>query len=126
MDERNEELLCEVIENRLMTTLDSDAGGEEAKKTFDEAMQAIDRSIELTKLENSVNEQLRKEIDSRKESKKDRIIKIVEIGCAAVVGPMIGFALNKSYAKMICGFEKDYTFTTTPGRTLSQLFRFKK
>ena len=43
-----------------------------------------------------------------------------------ILGPFIESACKRGYARMLCEFEKDYTFTTTAGRQLSGLFRFKK
>ena len=57
-------------------------------------------------------------------TKKDRILKAAEIG-AMIAIPLITAGCNKKFAKMLCNFEKDYTFTTTAGRTLGGLFKLK-
>jgi hypothetical protein len=61
----------------------------------------------------------------RKEGIRDSVIKTVEIVGIVLVTPMIGYATKKAFAQMLCLFEKDYTFTTIPGRSLSGLFKFK-
>ena len=73
---------------------------------------AIDKDIELAK------------IKSQKDSNRtEKAIKLIEIGATLVVAPLIGLKCNTLFAKTICEFEKDYTFTTTAGKTLSKLFK---
>lgn len=105
MKKENKALLDEVIKDRLEKSLDEDA--ENREEAFREAMDAIDRQNELDK------------------NNKDRIVKIVEIGAAIVAVPLIEAGTKKAFAKLICEFEKDYTFTTSAGKTLANLFRFK-
>lgn len=105
MKKENKALLDEVIKDRLEKSLDEDA--ENREEAFREAMDAIDRQNELDK------------------NNKDRIVKIVEIGAAIVAVPLIDAGCKKAFAKLICEFEKDYTFTTSAGKTLANLFRFK-
>lgn len=105
MNKENKALLDEVIKDRLEKSLDEDA--ENREDAFREAMDAIDRQNELDK------------------NNKDRIVKIVEIGAAIIAVPLIDAGCKKAFAKLICEFEKDYTFTTSAGKTLANLFRFK-
>lgn len=105
MKKENKALLEEVIKDRLDKSLDENA--ENREEAFNEAMEAIDRQNELDK------------------NNKDRIVKVVEIGAAIVAVPLIEAGCKKAFAKMICEFEKDYTFTTSAGKTLANLFRFK-
>ena len=102
MNKENMELLEKVIKDRLEKSLEDN---EDKNTNFDEAMQAIDRQLEL---------------DSKS---KERIIKVVEIGAAVLVTPMIEAKYRKLFTEMVCSFEKDYTFTTTAGKTLSKLFK---
>ena len=55
----------------------------------------------------------------------DSLLKVLEIGVALVAVPMIDNKFKTRFAEMICNFEKDYNFTTTAGRSLSSLFKFK-
>ena len=107
MKKENKALLEEVINDRLKRALE-EGNGEQAEVIFQEAMEAIDRQATLDK------------------DKKDNLVKYVEIGAAILLAPIIEAGCKKAFAKIICEFEKDYTFTTSAGRALSNLFRFKK
>lgn len=105
MKKENKKLLEDVIKDRLTKSLgDSD----EASEAFKEAMEAIDRQNTLDK-------------DS-----KDRMVKFVEIGTAVVLAPLIETGCKKAFAHMICEFEKNDSFATMAGKSLSGLFKFKK
>lgn len=106
MKKDNKKLLEEVINDRLTKSLGENP--EEATAAFEEAMQAIDRQNELDK------------------DKKDRMVKVVEIGMAVVAAPLIEAACKKGFARMICEFEEDHIFTTMAGKSLSALFKFRK
>ena len=106
MKKENKKLLEEVINNRLTKSLEDNP--DEAKAAFEEAMQAIDRQNEMDK------------------DKRDKVIKVLEIGTAVVAAPLIEAACKKGFARMICEFEKDYNFTTMAGKSLSALFKFRK
>lgn len=136
MTERNNELLDQVIENRLEQVLYPDASSEEDKHAFKEAMEALNKKIELEKIETSHRDQITKlemekernhrdEIVKIEEAKRDRIVQIGLFVGGAVLSPLIERWIKTGYAKMLCEFEKDYTFTTSAGRALSSLFRFK-
>ena len=137
MDEQNKELLDKVIKDRLEHALGNTTETEEDKQAFKEAMDALSKRIELEKIETSHREQNKKmEIEKNKdlrnekikisEANKDRIIQIGTFTAGLFLGPIIESLVKKGYAKMLCEFEKDYTFTTSAGRALSGLFRFKK
>lgn len=104
MKKNNKALLEQVIEQRLTEVLENPNTDTEA---FEEAMKAIDKQIELDKV------------------KKEKLMKCVEIGAVVIAAPLLEAGCRKAFAKMICSFEKDYTFTTTAGRSLSSLFKFK-
>lgn len=91
--------------------------------------------FEEKKLEFSNGEQVaRRELDERKqtkdeehrskESKRAFVIGVVTI-VGTIIAPVGGYFAKKKFAKMICTFEKDYTFTTSAGRSLGSFFRFK-
>ena len=124
MDEKNRELLGKVIENRLERALFTDS--EEDDRAFKEAMDAVGKQIEIDKMKAEEEKNLREEETKKKEARIDRIVQIAIFGSGLILGPIIEIACKKGYAKMLCEFEKDYTFTTTAGRGLSNLFRFKK
>lgn len=126
MESKTVKLLSDVVESRLKTALASDAGSEKGDTAFGQAMSAMDRLIELSKLEASYDEQTKKQELARKEAKLDKVIKIGEIVAVALVVPGIQYFCNMRYAKTLCNFEKDYTFTTQAGKATSKLFRFGK
>lgn len=136
MNAKNRELLEEVIKERLEGALNSSEKTEESKTAFKEAMVAIDRQIELSKMDDSYREQVEKrELEEKKqiredefkekESKWNKIIRGAEIGVPLIA---LGIELVSKFRfmKNVCNFEKDYSFTTTPGRSLSSYFRWKK
>ena len=106
MKKENKKLLEEVIKDRLTKSLGSDP--DEASEALKEAMEAIDRQTVLDK------------------DDKDRIVKFVEIGTAVVLAPMIELGCKKVFAHMICEFERNDSFTTMAGKSLSGLFKFRK
>jgi hypothetical protein len=120
MNEDNKKLLEEVINDRLKKSLGENP--DEAAAAFEEAMKAIDRQNELDKTKNDLDG-IKNERDSKN---RDRLVKVVEIGAVVVAAPLIEAACKKGFAYMICEFEKDYSFTTMAGKSLSSLFKFKK
>lgn len=106
MNKDNKKLLEEVIKDRLTKAKSDDA--DEAKAAFDDAMQAIDRQNAIDK------------------DKKDRIVKLVEVGAVVVAAPLIEATCKKAFAQVICEFEKDNIFTSMAGKSLSGLFKFRK
>lgn len=169
MIEENRKLLEDVITKKLQNALDAESGSDEEKKFFDQAMTAVDKQINLDKVDctyqenydknetenrkleaetNSNNEKLsfEKEKFELEKSKADReqviqdrdetyrseearnsiIIRGVEIACSCIVGPIIGYGINRGLSKLIMRWEEGNTFTTTPGKTLRGMFQFKK
>lgn len=137
MGSDNKKLLSEVITKNLEYVLENDANSEESKTRFKEAMEAISKQTEVYKAEQSHFEQMermkaeeirsRQEAESKKEeAAKDRWTQIGIFGAGLIASPLIDVLCKKAYAKMICEFEKDYSFTTSAGRALSGLFKFKK
>lgn len=138
MSERIKELLDEAIINRLEEVQYSDEESEHDKNALKEAKDLMNMKIELEKIEASHEEQLMKmEMEKERslreeevkveEAKKDRWIQIgLTIGGAllSLVGKHVSDSIQM---KKLCNFEKDYTFTTTAGRSFaSGLFRSKK
>jgi hypothetical protein len=102
-------------------------------KALEAAMKLIDRQLELDKQELEIEKlKMAQEHDDAKmklennQAAKDRLIKCGEIALAVIVTPMIEAGCKKAFARMICDFEKDYSFTTMAGRSLSSIFKFKK
>lgn len=107
---------------------------EKFKKSLDEKTALL--AFEEKKLELATEEQVarrgmdeKKQTDDesyrRKESKRNFWIEILKVTGICVASPIVGYLTKKSFAKMVCTFEKDYTFTTSAGRSLGGLFKFK-
>ena len=129
MNEKNKELLEEVIQTRLEDVLENADGSDEAKLAFKEAMAAVDRQNEITKMEIAHQEQIDKrkseEEFKKKESKWNVALRIAEVAAVPIALCVINIVSRNRFAREICNFEKDYTFTMTPGRSLSSFFRWK-
>lgn len=126
MNEQNRGLLDEVIKDRLERTLDSNVNTDEAKVAFKEAMEAVDRQTEMSKLDVSREEQKKKQKHAKLETALNVGVKVLEIGVLLVGVPLMNYCFNMKYAKELCHFEKDYTFSTQAGKATSKLFRFGK
>lgn len=169
MNEENTKLLDEVIEKRLNQALNSSINDEGVNVAFKQAMDAIDRRLELYKIDAANEQALKKqelaeqEVDNKqdlaerelenkqelleqerrkqdlaeeellkkqeraeREAKINSMIRVAELVVITLAVPVIQHRCNMRYAKVLCNFEKDYTFTTTAGRSLSRLFRFSK
>lgn len=151
MNTETKELLEKVVTQRLNEALECDVESEEGKRAFKEAMEAISKCIELEKIESAEEAQLynrdlermkvesaeeakdkdreleREKIEmSKKEQNQNKWIKFIEVAAIPVGITLLNFALNRYYIRTICNFEKDYTFTTSPGKGISGLFRFKR
>ena len=135
MNDRNKQLLDEVIEKRLEQTLKSDANPED-NVAFKQAMEAIDRQIkiseleanrqlEISKFEAACAEQNLKHETAKSDINWSRAFKVVEFVVAPVAMAAIQHKHNMDFAHVLCMFEKDYTFTTTAGRQTSKFFNFK-
>lgn len=124
MTYENKKLLDEVIKDRLETAKESKAEAEGNNAAFRQAMEAIDRQIEIDKIEASYEEQSNKQDHSKKEMEINTWIQIGGLVASMIVVPTMQYLYNMQYAKKLCHFEKDYTFTTTPGKATSKFFNF--
>lgn len=123
MNKKNNQLLEQVIQGKLELALKAE--DEMSEAAFREAMEAIDRQIAIDRAEfEALNNRERLEEDKVKE-RRDSIIKCLEIGATIIAAPIITAKINKSFAHMLCEFEKNYNFTTTAGKSLSKIFKLK-
>lgn len=104
MNKVNQEMLERVINDRLKKSLEE--GNSDKIQDFEDAMAAIDRQIEIDR------------------HKKDVLLKLIEVGSITLAAPLVEAGIRKMFAKLICEFEKDYTFTTSAGKSLSKIFKF--
>lgn len=119
------EVLDGVIEKLEKVVKESDVTSDEYKVASRQLMELTKQRIEVEKIENSKLEQTNKDVSSKKNKKIEVILKIAEIGVPILV-VCLNWAQTRSYARMICDFEKDYTFTTSAGKGISGLFRLKR
>ncbi len=109
------ELLEETVKDRLEQIAGDGIAEEDKKQAFDEAMKAADRVIEINKIE------------AEKDGKKiNKILKYVEMVAVPVALAALDYFFKMRFTKTVCHFEKDYTFTTQAGRSVSQFFRWRK
>lgn len=165
MTEENRVLLEEVITHNLTKSRES-TDADEAKVYFNRAMEAIDKEINLDKVDCAYTEsqgklelerekyeniELKKislenqkvDIEQQKfdqsiidreednkfrlsESTKTWIFRGVELGLMFGVGKYIDYKCNSRLSKKIMAWEKEETFTSTPGKSLKGMFRFGK
>lgn len=116
MNASNKALLETLINDRLKKAIDSETKDTERKQSFEEAMNAIEQQTRMNDVTDSHD----------RETSNDRIFKWVELAATIVLVPIIDIVGKRAFARDICNFEKDYTFTTSAGRSLGNLFHFKK
>ena len=119
------ELLDRVVSDRLEIAIDGNLSEEEQRLVFKQGMEALDRRIQLEKLETDKEAQREKSADAKVDQSKNRAIKIIEIAAVPAVLFIADCAFKRYYMHQVCNFERDYTFTTTPGRGIAGLFRLK-
>lgn len=124
MIDENKKLLDEVIKNRLNTAMSSDAEAAKRDAAFEQAMKAIDRQIELSKLDASSDEQVNKQTTAKKEAYVNWAIRVAEVVLGLVAMPVIKHRMGRRDMRDLCMFEKDYTFTTSAGKSCAKS-RFK-
>ena len=109
------ELLEKVVRDRLKVACDESKSEDERKAAFDEAMKAVEQLDSLKKTESDT-----------KDKKLGLVFKAIEIAAVPVVMTFVDYAMKMRFTKIICNFEKDYSFTTQAGRSVSQFFKFKR
>jgi hypothetical protein len=95
-------------------------------KEFQMKMEDKKESFELCRDNNNHQHKMEELKMVNKNHRKDRFIKLVEIGAVTILTPLLDAGCKKAFAEMLCEFEKDYNFTTMAGKSLSGLFKFKK
>lgn len=125
MIDKNKELLDKVIADRLATALSSDMESKEYSVAFNQAMEAIDRKLEMTKMDVSSDEQAKKQAAAKREAYVNWAIRVAEIGIGVMIMPIVKHCMGRRDMKDLCMFEKDYTFTTSAAKSCSKSrFRF--
>lgn len=136
-DQGLKNLVANVATARLEYALNHEPGSEEGELAFKQGITAFNAYTELAKIDDAHEElverrrieeqkQFRDEALRMKESKRDRIVKGIEIAAVAVIAPVVGYACNRAFAGFLCKAEQFETFTTTAGRSLGKIFKFGK
>ena len=103
-----------VVKDRIEKASDENLSQDEKEAAFEEAMKATDRFIELCN------------VKSDKDKKWDKVLKYVELFAVPLALATVEFLFKMRFTKTVCNFEKDYTFTTRAGQSVSQFFKFRK
>lgn len=121
-------------ENRSLEEKKFEASKQE--KTVQKEIEEKKMAFEEKKLKSTTDEQVaRRKLDEKKQAddevyRKKDFVKAICIGVGTIVvtfaAPVVERRWIRKFAREICTFEKDYTFTTTPGRSLGGIFRFRK
>lgn len=136
MDEKSKSLLTKVTEDRLECALASSEDEAKRKLAFSEAMDAMDKQIELAKLEASHREHIEKQRAEdkrnrredefkREEARKNRNIQIATFFVGMIVPPIIDVVRKTYFANHVAKLEEFDTFTTSAGKGISSWFRWK-
>ena len=122
----NEEkdLLQRVVQNRLKAALSRDENSEEAILAFKEGMEATDRLIELEKIENAKRIELEKINRTKAEQKRNDVVTVIKEVAVPVGIKALTIIGNVYFMYKISNFEKDYTWTTTAGRSTRDFFKW--
>lgn len=107
MNRKNKELLNELIAIKLQKEAEFTKTNNKSSDDYDNLMKAIEKATKL------------KDIDDQSKHK------YIALATGIIVTPMIDYGVKKVLAKMLCEFEKDYTFTTSAGKSLMGMFKFK-
>ena len=136
MNTEIENLMEVVIKENLETLQEldlTDVNDEGRKLLTKETLELTDRLIQLRRLDQEESDRdLKRELENQKyetnkdENVKNRVIRIIEVAAVPTVLFVADCLFKRYYMRSVCNFEKDYTFTTTPGRAVSGLFKFKK
>lgn len=82
--------------------------------------------LEKEKIEFEKQHRIKEDEFKRKEARNTWIFRAIEIGVIYAAAPLLDSTLKKGFAKMCMVWERDNTFTSTPGRSIKDFFRFKK
>lgn len=125
MRKENRELLEEVLKDRLEVANQAEAGSEESTAALKEAMDIVDR---IQKLDNNEIDKQRHIREEKAKAKTDKVmfwVHVGEIAATTVVVPTLYYVFNSGFARQVCEFEKDYSFTTGAGQAVRGLFSKK-
>lgn len=132
MDERNRELMQEVLQDRLEKSINTSLEAEERNVAFEQAMKIADRQAKIYESDIVYDDQIKKlehekeKLETEKsENKKNRWIKAGEIFVMAIVVPTMYLVANKALIKDVGTVEQMEHYGSTPGRSLGKMFSFR-
>ena len=151
MNDKNRELLSSVVENKLNQVINCKASDDNYNQVFKDAMAAVDKQLELDKIDTSYQEhwekleaekakfeaekekfeaekaeRLRKEEFEKEEAIKSRYVQIGIFAAGLVITPIAEYIVKGALASKIGKIEQFETYTTSAGRSISSWFRLKK
>lgn len=134
--ETNKELLDQVIESSLVNVQDYEVCSDPHKAAFKEVKEAYELRIELERIEEKKRELALKEKElelrekefahKEKSEKSTKVLRYIEVIGIPLITIAAECAIQNYFVEKVCNFEKDYTFTTTPGRRISDVFNIFK
>ena len=129
-EESKQDFEMEVLEKRNGYELEKETLKSNLEKERDEENRKFQMKLEdakheheMNKMEAEHNHDMKKVEMEAKQAKLNTAIKVAEIAAAVIVAPLIDHGCKKTFAHMLCEFEKDYNFTTMAGRSLSGLLK---
>ena len=151
MDDNNRQLLSEVVQKKLNQALNCSADDENYNQVFKDAMVAVDKQLELDKIDTSYQEHwekldvekakfeaekerfeaekaehIRKEEFEKEEAIKSRYVQIGIFAAGLIITPIAEYIVKGALASKIGKIEQFETYTSSAGRSISSWFRLKK
>ena len=124
--EKVKETLMKEIEYFHKIALDENVDSKERAIAHKMEMDATDRLMKLEEAEKKALLDNAKHEHALVEQKKANVIKWVEVVGVPVGILVLDHLFKRVYMVMVNDFEKDYTYTTSAGKAISGLFKFKK
>lgn len=130
-------LVAEFAAERLEVARNLKPGDENCSEAFKQAMEATKVYVDITKTDDAHMEELEKlELEKTKQEEErkfkkrasigDRVMKTVEIIGVVVITPIITYKCNEKLVEIISKLEEFEVWKTTPGKSLSKMFKFGK
>ena len=131
--EKVKEMLLEEIEHFHEIAVNEDVDAKERASAHKLEMEATDRLMKLEQAIASSEEAKKRALleqqkyeHSLEEHKKANVIRWFEVAAVPVGVLVLDHLFKQVYMIRVNDFEKDYTYTTSAGKAISGLFKFKK
>lgn len=113
------EVMIEVMNKNFEIAKDENEDQEVRNKALKSATELYKLYIEEKQLEAAKEE-------NKKADKKREFMKYMEIAIIPVGMMVLDFAFKRSFMKAVFKYEENGVITSTPGKSIGQLFRFKR